>query len=69
MDPSRITNFSTPTNGTARIGEWPYFFTREQGVRQGDIVIVCVYPEHYWVSVLIPTASALLDQPEQGRAQ
>ena len=46
--------------------KWPSFFKREQqaDVKQSDIVIVCVFPKHYRVSVLIPTTSAFLDQLE-----
>ena len=46
--------------------KWPTFFKREQqaDVKQSDIVIVCVFPKHYRVSVLIPTTLAFLDQLE-----
>ena len=61
----------SPTHIPAIARKFPSFFKREpqENVRQSDIVIVCVFPKHNRVSVLIPTTPVLSDQLEQGRAQ
>ena len=89
MNPSRISNSSTPMNDTegsskfsltsgiletpthipAIATNWPSFFKGErpenvENVGQSDIVIVCVFPKHFRLSVLTCITLVLLDQLE-----